>query len=232
MSMFAVCRPRDDPMPVGERVVLWRILGQLIVQGRRGSAEVPPALRPKGRRELIDRCLDWDALAEVLSVEELENLIRGLVLYSGASGWCRGSVSPVIALYWKFVRRAPRREPRLTGWIVRNRVNEYDPFGTIVHFGAMNLRDFETAWEWKKAIARQNIAAERERQEADRKRAAVRATGRLANAVRRGDIKAVAALLRRGADPVAALPGQSLVGFAEAQGRTSVAELLRQRGYR
>lgn len=57
---------------------------------------------------------------------------------------------------------------------------------------------------------------------------AERATSHIFNAVRRGDLKAVQALLRNGASPTATAPdGTPLVEYAEANGRKGIAELLR-----
>jgi len=60
-----------------------------------------------------------------------------------------------------------------------------------------------------------------------RARRAERATQNLYNAVRRGDIKAVQALLATGASPTASTPtGESLISFARAAGRETIAAQL------
>lgn len=60
-----------------------------------------------------------------------------------------------------------------------------------------------------------------------RARRADRATGNLYNAVRRGDPKAVQALLAKGADPMAMTPaGEPLISYARATGRKEIATLL------
>jgi hypothetical protein len=62
-----------------------------------------------------------------------------------------------------------------------------------------------------------------------RARRAESATSNLFNAVRRGDVKAVRALLQKGASPSATTPdGKSLAEYAEANGRADIAELLRE----
>ena len=62
---------------------------------------------------------------------------------------------------------------------------------------------------------------------AARGRRAERATQNLYNAVRRGDIKAVQALLATGASPTASTPtGESLISFARAAGRETIAAQL------
>jgi hypothetical protein len=60
---------------------------------------------------------------------------------------------------------------------------------------------------------------------------AANATEQLAGAVRRGDQKAVEALLAKGGNPTDALPNQgSLVDLAVQHGRTALADFLRSRG--
>lgn len=62
-----------------------------------------------------------------------------------------------------------------------------------------------------------------------RARRAERATSNLFNAIRRGDTKAVEALLRQGAAPQGVTPdGIPLVRYAEQNNRTAIAQLLRQ----
>jgi hypothetical protein len=57
-----------------------------------------------------------------------------------------------------------------------------------------------------------------------RARRAERATANLYNAVRRGDVKAVHALLQTGADPTSTTPtGESLISYARSAGRDDIA---------
>ena len=73
-----------------------------------------------------------------------------------------------------------------------------------------------------------NEAREAEREREAKARKAERASVNLFNAVRRGDLKAVQALLQTGASPNACTPeGVPLVKYAEERGRSEAAELLR-----
>ena len=62
------------------------------------------------------------------------SLIRGLVLYSRAlqrplSG-LRG-MTPVVWLFRTLSRRFPDREAALGEWVVRNRIDPWEPFGFV-----------------------------------------------------------------------------------------------------
>lgn len=80
----------------------------------------------------------------------------------------------------------------------------------------------------RRAAARADIERENsERIAQARARSADRATENLYNAVRRGDIKAVQALLERGANPTATTPtGDLLINYALASGHEEIAMLL------
>jgi hypothetical protein len=73
----------------------------------------------------------------------------------------------------------------------------------------------------------ENWREEQERQAEAKVRRGERATQKLYNAVRRGDIKAVKALLEQGASASASTPeGMSLAEYAAVNGRADIAELL------
>ena len=198
----------------------------LIELGRRGDSAAPAALELTAA-ELLSRegRLALSGMARELSREHLEGLIRGLVLCGVG-----GSVSAVIPLFKFFAKEYPQDEPSLTSWIVANRVNPYDPFGTVVYNDASSLKE-----HLAQRRARDARAAANERQEDDRQRqSALRkgeiATTRLAAAVKRGDRSAVEALLAKGANPEQALPGGSLVALALEHGQAALAEFLKARG--
>jgi hypothetical protein len=164
-----------------------------------------------------------------MSEPNLRNLIRGLVLYSRASKTSLGgSVSPVVSLYAGYIERFSEGEPALTGWVVDNRVNPYEPFGTISHRAARSQAEFFSLAE-KRAKAAQRKQADDH--EARRVRESMKATARLANAVRRGDLKAVKVLIEKGADPKKALAQSgSLQQLAAENRRHTVLGFLRERG--
>ena len=74
----------------------------------------------------------------------------------------------------------------------------------------------------------ENEAREAQRERDAKARKAEQASANLFNAVRRGDLNAVHALLQKGASPESRTPdGMPLVKYAEENGRNAVAELLR-----
>lgn len=214
-----------------------RVIGALIGVGRSGMPSVPECLREPHEAWQTLICGDepWREVARGLSVTELELLIRGLILYNcarpGSSG---GSVSPVIALYHEYGGRRPAGERKLVEWIFAHRRSDYEPFGTMFDEGARTMDEFYARSFARHARGQQRRAAQNLRDEEARalriSLEASEATRRLANAVRRGDEKAVVALLAKGADPTAALGGDSLVQHALANGRERMAALLRERG--
>lgn len=211
------------------------VVAALISLGRTGVPDIPDCLADQQTAwyALVRPKEVWLKVAEVLSEDELRHLIHGLVLYSRARGrGVGGSVSPVIALYYDYIARFPGQEPALTAWVVDNRVNDYDPFGSACDEGARTYAEFlerqELRWREHQArlLQRQQDAARLKQM-----RDAEKATTNLAGAVRRGDLKAVMALLAKGADPSKAVAdGGSLVALAEANGRTEVAAYLRSQG--
>lgn len=205
------------------------IFHDLEVLGRSGREYVPESLLDEevAWRFLVGGC-HWSRAADERSVEQIADLIRGLVLYCRASRrQIGGSVSPVIALYRALVRRTPVWEPEFTSWIVDHTTNQHEPFGTSVVSG----RSYAEYRQNSHIRETQRVEAEAERLKSERagrrEREGKLATERLANAVRRGDLLAVQAMMSKGADVTAALPDRgSLVAHATAHGRTAMAEFL------
>lgn len=207
------------------------VLQELIELGRGERNGVPPSLtREREAWDTLARSsTTWHSVAIALEAAELEALIRGLLTYSKVSGrQIGGSCSPVIELYRVFTEVAPECEPELTAWIVANRTDSYEPFGSGNDEQATSLAEY---------ISRRDARARRvqERQQQARDLRAIRdrkeSTEKLAAAVRRGDLSAVKALLSKGADVTKAISGGgSLVDLAEEHGRTAVADHLRSVG--
>lgn len=177
----------------------------------------------------------WLAASRSFDEPTLSAVIRGLVLYSMASGFSGGSASPVICLYADYRQRFPTHEPELTRWITHNRQNDYEPFGTTLHGDAHTWQEFQTHCverAQKRAthlaleeLRRQEAASLRQLSDADD------ATERLPSAVRRGDLAAVKALLAKGANwRRAGEASGSLISLAESNGREAVAAFLRAQG--
>lgn len=169
----------------------------------------------------------WRELGQQLEREHLHKIIRGLVAYSQAGGFLGGSVSPVIALYHALVRRFPADEPDVTRWVVNNRVNPWEPFGSMVCNSATTQAGRARSIGALASARAKGAAIEEERQQAATLIRGQRATQRLANAVRRGDVKAVEALLLKGAEPSRVKP---LIPLAVENGRTAMAKWLEERG--
>lgn len=213
------------------------LVAQLVGIAGQGAPAIPPMLEDAERawawlHEGGPR--RWTDLASNLPEMQLELLIRGLVLYSRTGRPLGGSVSPAIFLFREFARRFPEPEAQLARWVVANRVNDYEPFGTTLCNDAPSMAEHQT--RRLERDARRHLELQTREQEAraeKQQRDAEKATARLGNAVRRGDSKAVDALLRKGGDPTKALAdGGSLIDLALKNDRLEVAELLRSRGIR
>ncbi len=209
-----------------------KIVEEIEILGRSGKAYVPESLMDEefAWQFLVNGTL-WPRVAKERTTEQIADLIRGLVLYCRASKRQIGmSVSPVIGLYRELVRRAPPWEPELTSWVVENRTNRYEPFGTSKGSGRSYAEYVENKRTFEKWREEGQVAQRKEERAGRLARERKLATERLANAVRRGDLTAVQAMLAKGADTAAALPeGGSLVAHAETHGRTAMANFLRSR---
>lgn len=179
------------------------------------------------RRRLIflDVRRDRVALTGGMDRHTFEALIRGIVLYSQSDPSCSGgSTTEVAPLFEEYSRRFPEHEAALCGWILRHRVNEYDPFGTKMHNCAESLAEHEE----------QRVHANRrvERKLAEDLKVALRlraerAQPKLPKAISRGDVLAVEALLRAGATIPDSETVESLLdGFPDSRGRQATREFL------
>lgn len=203
------------------------VLSALISIGRSEQSEIPGCLNDEREAwyTLVRGKETWRDIGEHLTQDELAFLIKGLILYNKTGRKLGGSVSPVIELYRTYAERFPDQEPGLTEWVVDNRVNDYEPFGRICDKPHRSFADFK---EWERRVSLK--AAERE----SRKEAEIVAhreaslERRFANSVKNGDLKAVKALLDKGADPKRAVEGcGSFIELAEQYGRENVASYLR-----
>ena len=92
------------------------------------------------------------------------------------------------------------------------------------------MKSLDGFHDWQRT--KYEIAAENERRDAARQaidsaRIAVKASGNLYNAVRRGDVKAVSALISLGGEADGRCPdGKSLIEFAREKGRLDIVEVL------
>ena len=107
-------------------------------------------------------------------------------------------------------------------WILRNTRS----YWYYAH-SARSYEEYVAQERWRAEQTAINVHRDRERQARDRARIAIDATTRLCGAVRRGDLTAVQALLRKGADAgVETADGEPLVSFAIRQNREDIATVL------
>jgi len=211
--------------------VVWMLIAADKKDGDFDASELLGLPRRKGFQTIIPYSRsDAEFLAKLLDKAELRHLIRALVKFSVVAGPRRsgGSVSPVSPLYRKYTARYPDLEPELTSWVVEHRINRYDPFGTISFADASSLEQHN---HWRRERQEQVAAEEQNRGAARHNREATTATERLPNAVRRGDIKAVQAMLANGAEPkVASLEIGGLQVLAHEHGRDAMVDFLESKG--
>lgn len=173
----------------------------------------------------------WLLAADALGEADLVALIRTLTLAErDVRDWNAGSVSPIIWLYRVLLGRCDLADAdALADWILTRSQNPYLPFGTNNH-GARSLQQL-AAWhaaESERRAARAHLRVEEmAHQDEARRMRADKATQDIFNAVRRGDSKAVAALIARGAD-LSALGKDNLTAeeYARHLGRSDIAETL------
>jgi len=205
------------------------LVDSLICLGRSPEAKLPSILLVDKRRLDSMVARSWEQICDDLSEEELSSFIKGLIKYSIITGTSTGgSASPVILLYWRYVNRFPKSEPELTNWIVENRTNEYDPFGTLSHYNARSMAEYIERREARRIEVERS---EQYDQQKKKERLAKRATKNIANAVRRGDLNAVISLIEKGADTsIHAQGGISLLDIARKNNRIEVEMYLIDKG--
>jgi hypothetical protein len=149
-----------------------------------------------------------DRIAFIKSVAVLEHQVGG-----------RGSVTHLKRL----LPLANDIDQRLLDWILRNTKS----YAYYSH-GAHSIEEFELLNSQRAFRTSERVRNDQERQREDSERIAASATAKLYNAVRRGDIKAVRALIEKGANASGLAPdGKSICEFAQASGHAEIAAELR-----
>lgn len=111
-------------------------------------------------------------------------------------------------------------------WILRNTTS----YWYYAH-SARSVEQLDIENAWRAVLTAENIARDMQRQLKDKKRIAETATRNLFNAIHRGDVKAVRALISKGADVMFPAPdGLSLVAIAAAKGFDAIVVELRNAG--
>jgi hypothetical protein len=169
----------------------------------------------------------WLSLAESLNTEDLVALIKCLTKAERSlEDWMAGSVSPVIWLFRRLANLDPKYANTIADWILANTENDYLPFGTR-NLGAKSLSEYDHLEQLASERVKERHKAEAQRQESARQRKAQEATHALFSAVKRGDVKAVKALIAKGADTnVKDSKGISIEEHARMKGNLEIIDLL------
>jgi hypothetical protein len=221
--------PADDRCPISPELV-----DALIALGRTGVPGVVPGIHDESSAHTL-LCFFGGRWREVFAdrdAEDIRDALMGVVLVSRSLGRAiGGSVSPVVSMFRLLVERDPPWLNELSAWIVRNGVNEYEPFGSSCSRSFADYEQFK-AWEAARALrSERNLAREAARDDEARLLRRPANNRNLVNAVRRGDVLAVKALLADGADPREAMPeGGSLQELARANGRELLLQYLESQG--
>jgi hypothetical protein len=173
----------------------------------------------------------WLRIAETLNTEDLVALIKCLTIAEQAlEGWGAGSVSPVIWLFRKLESIDSNFAETVADWVLANTENDYLPFGTM-NLGAKSLIEYHRKKQLNLERVKASYKAEAHRQNSARQRKAQEATQALIGAVGRGDVKAVKALIAKGADAnVKDSEGVSVREHARLKGNPEILELLKPTG--
>lgn len=140
----------------------------------------------------------WKGIAAPLAEEELVALIKAMTMAENIlPGWSSGSVSPVIWLFNCYRPADQKAREELTDWILARTQNPWVPF---TNHGARSLAEYQEIKERIRTGKMAVQAAETIRQVDASTRRASKATRDIFNALRRGDVKAVKALMTKGAD--------------------------------
>jgi hypothetical protein len=157
--------------------------------------------------EYFDKLDQSDRPGFVKAVAAYENTVGGL-----------GSVT----VLHKLLPRLSERYEATLDWILANTRS----YWWYAH-GANSVAELGAIEEANRIRREQSLAREHRREIAAKEKKAARASGNLLNAIRRGDIKAVTALLDMGADPTIKAPdGPSLCDYALSIDRIDIANLL------
>ena len=113
----------------------------------------------------------------------------------------------------------PDPDSKLLDWVLRNT----ESFWYYAH-GARSVEELRVIRKMRAEITAESIERDAQRQRQDKKRIAETATNNLFNSVRRGDIKAVRALIGKGANVNTSVPnGMSLWDYAVSHGFNEIA---------
>src|SRR5690625_3274758 len=210
----------DRLVAVGKSSDPASVLQELIPADHRARFGYIMRLRPE----------EWKVATDRLAVDELGALVRALTVAEAIlPDWLGGSVSAVIWTYREFQQRCPGRALELADWVLAHTRNPYAPFRRC-NFRARSLAELRIAEAERLARRRAIREAEEAREREAKRRRAEKATRDLVGAIRRGDVKAVEALLAKGADPHARDgEGRTALEYARQVGRPDIIARLKER---
>lgn len=187
-------------------------------------SEYPPELTGKFMRKDPNF---WNSLTDSLTDAELEALVRAITVaerdYPAFGG---GSVSGLIWAFRRLQHRKHNELDSLADWILARTNNDWAPFGCS-NLGARSLAQFHEFQRRTTAAKAERARIENERHSDATTRKAVKATHDIFAAIRRNDIKAVEALLLRGARlDIPDDTGKTAMVFAQSLNHAPIIELL------
>jgi hypothetical protein len=142
----------------------------------------------------------WYDVAATLEAGRVAALVMALTIAESAvPNFRSGSVSPVTWLFRNLSERKFGGLDQLVNWILQHSSNPYLPFGSHNHGGKSLADENWLALEAAKRKRERRIAEEARNNDARADKQA-KATKNLFGALRRGDVKAIGALIIQGAD--------------------------------
>lgn len=152
-----------------------------------------------------------------LSNEDLASFVKSLAIYEETVG-SLGSAT----MLDKVFEAITDEDHHLFDWVLANTIS-YDYFRQ----GANTFGELQEIKATKRARAAYNLEQEAKREAAAKAQRAVKATGNLINAIKRGDLLAVEALLRKGASINAeSSDGLQAADYARNIGQEKIAQLI------
>ena len=152
-----------------------------------------------------------------LTQEDQSSFIKALALYEQTVG---GIGSPTLLFHALPAINDPEQE--IFDWVLTH-TSSYNYYSN----GARSFDELQRLESLSRARAAANLERESQRAAEAAARRADKANSNLFNAIRRGDAKAVTALLNQGARPETTdTSGQTAIAYAEQLGRKEIAQIL------
>ena len=184
------------------------------------DVEVATALQPHMR---VVQFLDQQrniliSTAAQFSELELISIIKAVAVLEHIVGGS-GSVTHLKRL----LGLVPDPDRELLDWILSNTKSYW-----YYSHNTKSVEEYDLVCRTIASRTAERISVDDERKKQDKIRVAAAKTNRLFNAIRRGDFKAIEALILGGANPQTVTPtGESLVSFAETKGNAQVIAILK-----